>query len=340
MNYVTRNIAARLGRLEKLAGKDSCPSCRLERREAWPGPSQDPALYVIACCGVCGRSWAVSLESFDEGRRPMLRLYAEVTAEDVFTDPRAWAAREWILSWEEVLRTREWAARRIAASYGFVRAYEERPRVRTPEVKLRAHLEQEALAKRDRVFKRLRARYGENPFPELAARIAAIKSPDYNALYKGEPFAFYVSFGQIDDIECEAGLLLKCAEAERIALGDVLPSTSKALEDCERRALRRIAEGRQKYEELEAKRQKDEAERERSRLEWLERKAAASTPAPPAQPVAASAKPAAETLAVSHFAPRMPADMATPITFYQPNPTRRSDRVPATARSRRVRRRY
>ena len=145
------NYAARLAKLERLAGKGSCPQCRLFRRHTWLGWGQprpkpkDPALLITDSCDLCGATITYEMSRAPADLLEITRLYSTTTLTDTFTNPRAWAAREWMscfVTIKQVRRRIRRAAKKGAASGQAVyqhqqRARErERARAKNPDVKL------------------------------------------------------------------------------------------------------------------------------------------------------------------------------------------------------------
>jgi hypothetical protein len=283
------DYAARLARLEKLAGKGACPMCRLLRRHTWldarkPRPKpKDPSLLVTQVCELCGAASNHDLSHYPEELRDLARLYCTSKPDDTFTDPRAWAAQRWMIyrvraeqSQREALsETKKLSAPGQPAHERQQQDYARRQRAREreearakdPDVKLYNRLFAEAQGHNARRLKRLKRQYGEHPFPDLEARIGAVEAPNYDALYKGEPYAHAVPFLPIHELKQEAKSWLACAELEKIVLDKVTAHTEGRLADCERRAREVIGAARAKHEEREEKRRAEEAERERQRLE-------------------------------------------------------------------------
>jgi hypothetical protein len=219
---------------------------------------------------VCGSSTTYDLSSEPEELRELVGLYCAANLEDTFTSPRVWAALNWGTDRGAALRCRREALRemkelaepaqtaheRQRREYARRQTAREREeaRAKDPDVKLYSRLLAEAEAQNARRVERLKRRYGENPFPELAARISAIERPDYHALYKGEPYEHDVPLTPMHETEREAELWLKCAEMEKVALGRVTAYTAGRLADCERRAREVIDWARAKHEEREVRR--------------------------------------------------------------------------------------
>lgn len=282
------NYASRLSKLEKLAGKSDCPSCRLYRRHTWLDPSKprpklaDPSLLVPLVCESCGSPGSYDLSHYPEELRELVRLYCTSKIEDTFTEPRAWAALWWMVYRIAARRERRKALselRKVEAPAQSPyerqqREYAERQRTqeraaaraKDPDVKLYNKLFAESQAHSGRRRERLARRYGEHPFPELEALIAAVEIPDYAALYRGEPYAHDVPFSPMHETTREAKSWLVCAELEKIVLGDVTRHTTGKIADCERRVRELIDAARERHEEREEKRRVREAERERQRL--------------------------------------------------------------------------
>ena len=280
------HYAARLARLERLAGKGACVLCRLTLRHSRLGPAKpqpapkDPALTAVSRCEACGAPWSYDLSHEpEEDHRELMRLYYESSLEDRYTDPRAWAAQLWLYFWGQAEQLRREASREMRGlsapeepdreseleDYARRRKQQERERARAkdPDVKLYNRLWAEARAFTERRRRRLARRYGEHPFADL---LTPVKVPNYHTLYIDEPYAYCVSARAVYRLGEEAKAWLLCAEFEKIAVGRVTAHTEGRLADCERRAREVVAAGLAKYEAREEKRRRDEAESER----WLE----------------------------------------------------------------------
>jgi hypothetical protein len=282
---VKYHYAARLVRLERLAGKGACVLCRVNRRHSWRDPAEpqrapkDPALTAVTRCEACGAPASYDLSRVPEDLRELMRLCYESSLEDTYTDPRAWAAQLWLHFRQEAEQRRREAAREMRElfapgqsarenqqdDYARERKQRERERARAkdPDVKLYNKLSAEAQAITERKHRRLARRYGKLPFAHL---LAPVEGPNYHSLYLGELYAHVVSARAVFRLGIEARAWLVCAEFERIALGRVTAHTTGRLADCELRAREVVAAGLAKYEAREEKRRSDEAERER----WLE----------------------------------------------------------------------
>jgi hypothetical protein len=291
------DYAARLKKLEKLVGKGACPLCRLFRRHTWLDASKrlpkpkDPSLLVTTHCETCSAPSRYDLSYYPEELRELIRLYCTSKLEDTFTNPKAWASYRWVI-YEGAARQNQRKALREMEKLSepshergqreYVRRQKDgeskEGRAKDPAVKLYSQLLAEVQAHNTKLHKRLTRQYGEHPFPELESRVAAVQGPDYDAFYRGEPYAHYVPFSAIFDTTQEAKSWFLCAEMEKIVLGDVTRHTANKISDCERRAREVISAARTKHEEREEKRRAEEAERERQRLE---RSAPALRPAAP-----------------------------------------------------------
>ena len=214
----------------------------------------------------------------------------EATLETAFADPRAWVARKWLYRYLDAHRERRAlieahrAARQGVSDYERRRAADagrkaRREREALPEFKLLQKLQAEVAAVCALRHKRLLAKHGEDPFPDLTARIGGVKSEGYGHLHRGEPFSPKVPFSMLYHTELEAGHLLKCAEAEKILLGQIAPSTAAKLAECERRAEVIVAAARKSHEAEEEARRRKEEEQARKYREQLERSRTPSAPA-------------------------------------------------------------
>jgi hypothetical protein len=143
-------------------------------------------------------------------------------------NPRAWAGQRWAVHRSAARRqarkvTREMRRLSEEAESAYARQQRdyarrqgererERAREKDPDVKLYKGLLAEAQALYKRRRKRLERQYGERPFPELEARLEAIEGPDYDRLYKGEPYEHDVPFGPMYEMRQEAKSWRACAE--------------------------------------------------------------------------------------------------------------------------------
>lgn len=99
LNRKTASLAARLERLERLLGKDSCPQCRLNVRHSLSDPSktklEDLDQCIPAMCQLCDQARVVDISDEPGDLVEMFRIFYGSTLEKQFTDLRAWAASEW-----------------------------------------------------------------------------------------------------------------------------------------------------------------------------------------------------------------------------------------------------
>jgi hypothetical protein len=284
--------SSRLARLEKLAGKDSCPSCRLHRRDRWIDHARptDPGPHAAGVCDLCGAATRVSLGPYDEGARTMLRVAYGGAPEHLFTDQRVRAARLWLALRPDRPSPRKRRGRGAEpagpdTSSG-APSPAARPRRPSLAAKLRRKLIEEEGAALDRLFKDLRARHGEDPFPDITAQLEDAQGPDFEALYRGEPFAPDVDARRLREIKEEADAAAKCAEAELIVLGAVRDQTREALAECKRRASALVGEARRRHEERGAERDRKKHAPSRGRLSEGRAESPAGHPAAPAGPQA------------------------------------------------------
>lgn len=280
------SLKAKLSRLEKLAGKGSCPSCRIfgRRRKLMHDEAKDArerTLVVSSPCDLCERGSLVDLSAYSEHLRELWRLYYVSTLEDQFTDPRAWVAKEGLACWSKFMSElhghgggleanvtadskrqgagRTWA---VAADYKLY-------------AKLRAEYDAALALKRQH----LSIKYGENPFFILKMLIDGTRCKGFGHLYPGERFA--VDLGQLSKIHVELTLLLKCAEVDKIVHGHVAPSTAVMIEAYEQRALEVIEAGRRGHEASAwARRREEEEQGQRHRELPEQRRGQPATVAP------------------------------------------------------------
>lgn len=205
----------------------------------------------------------------------------------MFTDPRVWAAHRWFGFRAEALDFRRQALQLTRAAparppHGRQRAGRERTPEKDKEVKLYNALLAETNTLIARRRERLVERYGNNPFPELESRVAAIRDlvPDRMTLTDRSA---RTRAGLADPQRGPERLAwLLCAEMEKIVLRDVSAYTSRMIADCEREARERAAQARELLEKgrerlglLEEQWQGERAERE-----------AEAVPQPPPAPTA------------------------------------------------------
>lgn len=265
------NLKVKLARLEKLAGKDSCPSCRLfgRRRQlthAKALAARDRTLVVSSPCDLCERRSLADLSAHSEHLRELWRLYYVSTLEDKFTDPRAWVAKEGLINWIQFKlkhRRRERASEAMSESdskrQGWARAWAVAADYKL-YAKLRAEYDEALSLKR----RHLAAAHGENPFFSLEMRISGARYKGFGHLHPGEPFA--VDLDQLTQIHDELTLLLKCAEVDKIVHGHVAPFTTVMIEACEQTALEVIEAGRREHEASAwARRRVEEQKKKRQR---------------------------------------------------------------------------
>lgn len=269
--------------MEVSAGMGACPACRLETRHTWldtsrPRPKpKDPSLLATRLCEACGAPERAELSRFPEDHREILRLCFTASLEDMYTNQRAWAAFRWGQYMTEAGQWRRKALRGVKKLTGPAlspreearadRDWRQRRREREkalksdPDVRLYQRLRAEQLALSERLIRPLERKYGVQPFPELEARLEGVEGPDYDRLYKNEPYARDVTFSPLFEIEQEAKMWLACAEAERVVLGGITATTVGKLAGCERLARVVFAAARATYEEREEECQREEAER-------------------------------------------------------------------------------
>lgn len=283
------NWQARLAKVERQLGKDNCPACRLWVRWSWVDPVKrpkpaplDPDLDVYIPCELCGRERHFTMATELPEVRPLIRLAFQSPMEQLYTDPRAWAAHRWA-GYHYRLRAEGGEIARPPTPKGGPVAQPD------ADVKFYRKLKAAAEERNEQKRQRLQALHGQEPFPELKARIDAIKQPDYSA--EGKPYRYEVSFVAAQDLAQRARLWLICMELERFLLGEPLPSSEAGLAEIERRVSELHATGQQRYEEkqaAEAAKQKQRAAtmrpdpEEQPPAHWLEEYTPPTTAAPTA----------------------------------------------------------
>lgn len=276
--------SSKLARLEKLAGRASCPSCRLSNHDLWPDPARpDPGPFAVTVCELCGARDLVSLARYDEEQRTILRLCFR-GLEHLFTDPRAWAAQRWLSAHSHAKRLRKKPERQPQPEDNSAPPSIKGSRSERPGMRLRRRLNEDAAAAIKSECARLRARYGENPFPDIDARLTAARGPDFEGAYRFEPFEWAIDFMRLRELKAEADAWAGCAEAERIILGQVRVQTEEALASCERLALELADEARRKHEDRETEWEQERAKNRSFRQIISGREARPSVEVSPASP--------------------------------------------------------
>jgi hypothetical protein len=107
-----------------------------------------------------------------------------------------------------------------------------------PDARRYQRLRAELLALSKRLVGQLERRYGVLPFHELQALFEGVEGPNYDRLYKNEPYARDVTFSPLFEIGQEARMWQRCAEAERVVLGEATATTAGKIADRARLARR------------------------------------------------------------------------------------------------------
>lgn len=216
-------------------------------------------------CGLCGGRLHFDLAEYAAEERDSARLALTARLEDLYTDRCAYAAAHWHTDYHLALKARRDQLRereRMADLHNSRGAYRRDPKD-GPGERLFDKLTAESAAAVERIHRRLAARFGHEPFPELVAQFEAVKHLDRSHLYGEQGVWWRVPTGEMMALEREETAWLRCAEAERLVLGEALTRTLERAALCDRRAVAVIEEARRKYEE-------EEAERERRHREFME----------------------------------------------------------------------
>ncbi|HYY97958.1 MAG TPA: hypothetical protein VE642_05160 [Pyrinomonadaceae bacterium] len=233
-------MEARVKRIEAAVGKGrrNCPYCRYASIALPPSRKMRPGEEMVReKCEFCHSEHFSSLRGMSEPEREVGRLIAASTSKDCFTDPRIRAAWLWFGYNPEKKKAKG------------VRKAERDKTKNDPKARAFFKLDDEYDRLLDIRVKRLKERYGEDPFPEITTLIESIegrgkKNPEDNLI---DP--------ELDDLEREETSRLICAELEKIMFGEVMRSTAAALEDIRGRIAHAVAEA------LEEGRLREEASR-------------------------------------------------------------------------------
>jgi hypothetical protein len=218
-----RAMRAQVRRLGDAAGKGqrNCISCRLQaaRGDVYTRePGLPPEDVVKAKCNHCGSELWFKLKEYTHVSREVVRLFFSTPTENYFTDSKAYALYLWVDPERERLKGAEGKRGAAAPLRWHGRA-----------TKLAEWTAQYDELER-RMFRRLVAKYGEDPFPELTRRVESIlgeahERHDASLLAKGHP-----DREEFDDLErCERHRLV-AAEMERLIFGRVMPETEESVE--------------------------------------------------------------------------------------------------------------
>src|SRR5215204_388623 len=214
MNTGIRHLKAAVRRLEDAVGKGerNCAYCRFMVRKLWPDPKRAlPDDLFMAECEFCHSKYGVSLRGAPEGDREMLRLMLSFTLEDQYTDPRAHALG--------LLRDARFAPDAETRELG--RKVEERAK-KDPGVRTFVRLRDEAIRLEEREHSRLRAKYGDDQFPEQTRLMESVRNRQKRA-----PGVYAAGLRKL---EAEETGHLICAELEKIIWGQARVETASAVE--------------------------------------------------------------------------------------------------------------
>lgn len=220
MSLTTRikSLESRVKRLEATAGKGQrCARCRLTLRNSWPDQNKlklRPENLARCRCEFCHLEYTISLDSIPIELREGFRLYYSFSLEDQYTNPKAHALQLWMVCRPDQLKRQEYST--IA-----------KPRINKGGVAL-AKLREEAGNLIERKRERLKAKYGEQPFPEQLQIIELVQNRERNNRTEGA----YVP--GLSDLEQKETVYLICSELEKIIWGNTTPETASAIGKIER----------------------------------------------------------------------------------------------------------
>jgi hypothetical protein len=214
MNSGIKHLKAAVRRLEDALGKGqrNCAYCRFRVRRLWPDPKRAvPNDLFMAKCEFCHSDYPASLKWEREGDREMLRLVLSFTLEDQYTNPKAHAVQLWMDSrnapnakTRELTRTLHNRAKKEVGVRTFIK------------------LRDEIIGLYERKHQELRARYGDDPFPEHRRIIESLRSRARRA-----PSVYVEGLHELEKEETEC---LMRAEMEKIVWGQASAETASAVE--------------------------------------------------------------------------------------------------------------
>jgi hypothetical protein len=245
-----KGLEAQVKRLEAASGKGrrNCPNCRLHHDARWPntsGRGRASKDVVMAVCELCHSDYPTSLKGIPDDEREIYILLASASWEDYYTDPKIHAAYVW---------TDYRPGREDASSQ---RTTEKDGAKKGPSARRRAKLEAECDRIVERIFKRLRVKYGEDPFPEHTVLVDSIVNREGR-----QPDVFVP---RLVGLEQEETCHLVRAALEKIIVGATRPETAAALESVRARIDAAVSAAREEKRLAEERRaQQDEAWRRQS----------------------------------------------------------------------------
>lgn len=206
-------------RLESLAGMGrKCAFCRLTMRSSWPAPAATKPLpedILKVKCQFCRLDYTVSLAGVPAEERDTRLLYYSFTLEDYYTNPKSHAFGLWLES-----RPERWKKKEAQA----VRAARGRKSKETPGARALAALREEVKKLVAQKHTALKAKYGEDPFPEQRQLVESVRAAQTG---KRKPKVYPPG---LFDLQREETGHLVCAELEKIVWGKTRPGTAAAVE--------------------------------------------------------------------------------------------------------------
>lgn len=237
-----KSLEAKVKRLENALGKEQrgCPLCcvlailpRRRMRHEPNAPAPEPQDLIEYKCEICSAKQSGSLAGRTENTRKALQLYYSFTREDRYTNLKACAIYEWFKQRVRIYK------RRRSGGYAADAARDERRKgaaieEETPEQQRVKRLLEEVRSFREKEEKRLQAKHGSSPFPELAELIKTARDRAHierEHTWRGL---------EIIDMDCERIDYLVCAEMERIIWGEAFHETISAIEKIEQDIVEKI----------------------------------------------------------------------------------------------------
>lgn len=205
MNIRIKGYKAAVGKLEAVVGKGmrSRAPCRFRLRHSWDDPKESTLRsedVLKAKCEFCHSEYSLSLAGVPELGRSFLRLQHSFTLKDEYTNPKAHAFKLWLEFCSEIKK-------------GQGRSAADKRKANTKRARTHAKLQEEFDELLVRRHHKLKAKYGESPFPEHRQLIESMRNRE-SSRRTAHPFLR----GLIELERRETDHLI-CAELEKIILG-------------------------------------------------------------------------------------------------------------------------
>jgi hypothetical protein len=216
LNIRIKGYKAAVRKLEAAVGKGmrNCVPCRFRLRLSWPNPEKSRLRseeVFKAKCEFCQSEYGLSLAGVPELGRSFLRLQYSFTLKDEYTNPKAHAFKLWLEFSSENKK-------------GQGRSAADKRKANMKRARINAKLQEEFDELLMRKHKRLKAKYGELPFPEHRELIESVRNRESRRSTTHPNLR-----GLIELERRETGHLI-CAELEKIIWGETRYTTAAAIE--------------------------------------------------------------------------------------------------------------